>query len=140
MSHHVTAARRARRSTLQEEWNVGSEPRGHPLDFLTGEFEREHLVHAHEESRRVAAPASQTRRDRNALREPYAHAAGHVLGLGDQGPSLVQDVGTVFGNGDPARLELKPLASFLEDDLVLERYGLQDRVDLVVSVRTPAQD
>src|SRR6267378_1325443 len=120
MSHLVTPARGPRRSTLQEEWNIGSQSRRHPLDFLPGEFEREQSVHALEESRRVAAPTSQTRRDRNPLREPRAHAARLLARLGDQGPGSVQDIGAVFGNRDPTRLELEPFTRFLENDLVLE--------------------
>ena len=75
MSHLVPSPRRARRSTPQEEGNVGAKRRCHlPKPFIH-EPQPEQPVHAYKKPRGVAASAPEPRPDRNALCEPYADPA-----------------------------------------------------------------
>src|SRR5690242_14199544 len=139
MSHLLPPPRGARRSSLQKERNVGAETSRQVSDLLLGEIQAEQAVETHEESRRVAAPASETGRDGDPLREPYADARRRVSGR-DQVPGALEDVGAAGRNGKSARDELEASTPALQQELVLERDGLHHRVDLVVAVGTAPED
>src|SRR6267154_1407925 len=139
MSHLLPAPRGARRAPLQEEGNVGAEPSREVLHLVFREFEPEQTIQTHEESRRVAASAPETRRHGDPLREPYANSSRRVSGR-DEIPRALEDVRTVRVHGESARRELEAVAPPLEVELVFERDGLHDGVDLVVAVGTASQD
>src|SRR6266478_2459335 len=109
------------------------------MKFLDGSIEREQSIYAEQKSRGVAAPSSESARDGNALRETHAHAA-RANSRCEERPCPLEDVGLSPGNGEAARLEREALPRFLEEKLILEGHGLQDRVDLVIAVGAASQD
>src|SRR5881397_3688357 len=94
------------------------------------------MVRARQKTGRVAAPAPEPGPDRNALREPRADSAEFRLRglLGDEVPGLLHQIGAARRDREPPRLEREARGRGLEGELVLERYRLQDRIDLVVAV------
>src|SRR5262245_18007374 len=104
MSHLLTSTRGPCGASSQAERHVGAERRRQDVDLLVFEMERKQISGASQESGRVAAPSSETRADRDALRQTDADAGFRASPL-KQLPRALHDVRLARGEPEPARRE-----------------------------------
>lgn len=139
MSHLLAATRGARGAASEEEWNVRSERRRVGVRLSLRQTELQKLVGSSKESRGVAASSSETRADRDALRQTDPDAAARSPRR-EQLPRTPEDVPLARGKRKPARREHEAALRLFEQELVLQRHRLHHGVDLVIAVAPLSQD
>src|SRR5688572_20868358 len=142
MSHFVAPPRRAGQSAAQEKGDVRAKTGGQRMPFRGAEIDTEESFHAHEEPGAVAASAPETGAGRDPLREtrPHARAAREEASFLEEGEGTLDHVRARPGYGSPANLQRKTGRPRRQDELVLERHGLEERIHFVIAVGAAAQN